>query len=203
MSGVTLTLPCRPDQPCRAEILRYAGAREESEATARVLDECLAELLPKLSPGACYRSFPVRVSGTHITLPFAELDSVAFSRVLAGCEQLLVLAATVGLAPDRLMARYAALSPTKALFFQAIGTERVEALCDSAVSLLGEEFAKKGLALRPRFSPGYGDLPLSLQREIFAVLEPARHIGLSLNESLLMTPTKSVTALIGVYRTKE
>ena len=54
-----------------------------------------------------------------------------------------------------------------------------------------------GLAVRPRFSPGYGDLPLALQREVFAALDCPRRIGLTLSDSLLMSPTKSVTALIG------
>lgn len=203
MSGVTLTLSCAPLPLSRAEILRYAGAREESEETARALDECLAEIEGKLTCGVCYREFPVRVQGECVTLPFAEIPSRALARNLLGCEHVILLAATVGLAPDRLMARYATLHPTKALFFQAIGTERIEALCDSAVAMLSDGLAHTGYALRPRFSPGYGDLPLSFQREIFAVLEPARHIGLSLNDSLLMSPTKSVTALIGVYKCKE
>jgi len=52
--------------------------------------------------------------------------------------------------------------------------------------------------LKPRFSPGYGDLPLETQREIFDVLDCSRRIGLMLNDSLLMSPTKSVTAFVGV-----
>ena len=51
---------------------------------------------------------------------------------------------------------------------------------------------------RPRFSPGYGDLPLEVQRTLFSLLEPMRHIGLSLTDSLLMSPTKSVTAFVGL-----
>lgn len=51
---------------------------------------------------------------------------------------------------------------------------------------------------RPRFSPGYGDLPLSAQREIFAVLDCGKRIGLMLNDSLLMSPSKSVTAFVGI-----
>ena len=50
----------------------------------------------------------------------------------------------------------------------------------------------------PGFSPGYGDLPLDLQREIFAALDCPKRIGVSLNESLLMSPSKSVSAIIGL-----
>ena len=102
--------------------------------------------------------------------------------------------AGAGLEIDRLIRRYTSLSPAKALFFQAIGAERIESLCDAFC----EELKKDGLQLRPRFSPGYGDLPMELQKDIFRVLDCPRKIGLALNESLLMSPSKSVTAIIGI-----
>lgn len=200
---MTLTLSCVPPQPDRAEILRYAGARQEDEVLSPVLDECLAQILDSLIYKACYRTFPIHVCENSLDLGFAKVTSKALARALDGCSHVILMAATVGLSPDRLMARYATLSPTKALLFQAIGTERIEALCDTVTGLFAAQYLEKGARLRPRFSPGYGDLPLSLQREIFAALEPARHIGLSLNESLLMSPTKSVTALIGIAEHKE
>ena len=82
--------------------------------------------------------------------------------------------------------------------FQAIGAERVEALCDAFCADVKRRAAEEGLCPRPRFSPGYGDVPLELQRDIFRVLDCPRKIGLTLNGSLLMTPSKSVTAVIGL-----
>ena len=61
---------------------------------------------------------------------------------------------------------------------------------------LAERFAPKHLT--DRFSPGYGDFPFSQQRDFFDVLDITRRIGVSLTESGLMLPQKSVTALIGV-----
>ena len=52
--------------------------------------------------------------------------------------------------------------------------------------------------IKPRFSAGYGDFPLSAQKEIFGMLDCARQIGLTLNDSLLMSPTKSVTSIVGL-----
>ena len=60
-------------------------------------------------------------------------------------------------------------------------------------------FRKEGLALRPRFSPGYGDLPLEFQRDFFRILRPQRRIGVTLTDACLMVPSKSVTALVGIY----
>jgi 5-methyltetrahydrofolate--homocysteine methyltransferase len=59
-----------------------------------------------------------------------------------------------------------------------------------------------GESLRPRFSAGYGDLPLEYQKKIFDLLDPHTQIGLTLNDSYLMSPSKSVTALIGVEKIK-
>ena len=64
------------------------------------------------------------------------------------------------------------------------------------------EAAKEGFFLTPRFSPGYGDLPLEVQKDVFRILECGVRIGISLNESLLMTPSKSVTAIFGLRRSK-
>ena len=63
------------------------------------------------------------------------------------------------------------------------------------------EFAKEEKHLRPRFSAGYGDLSLSVQKDIFSVLDCARKIGLTLNDSLIMSPSKSVTAVVGISDT--
>ena len=82
---------------------------------------------------------------------------------------------------------------------QAIGAERIEALCDSLCEELKSSLKTEGKTSKPRFSPGYGDLPLSFQKDVFRVLEPEKRIGLTLNASLLMSPTKSVTAIIGIY----
>ena len=113
----------------------------------------------------------------------------------AGCREAVLFAATVGVGLDRLIARYGAVAPSRAVMLQAIGAERIEALCDVFCNTLAVE---ENRALRPRFSPGYGDLPLDTQREIFRVLDCQRKIGLTLNDSLLMSPTKSVTAIVGL-----
>ena len=65
-------------------------------------------------------------------------------------------------------------------------------------SQIAEEAAAEGRTCTPRFSPGYGDLPLETQRDVFRLLDCERKIGVWLNESLLMTPSKSVTAIFGL-----
>lgn len=179
------------------EILRYAGGG----CPAELLTQCLTECAPQLVYKVCWREFPLKVEEKTLDLGFARTESQALRRNLAGCEKIAVFAATVGLGIDRLILKYKALSPAKALVFQAIGAERIEALCDGFNEELSAEYQREGLFTRPRFSPGYGDLPITLQRELLAALDGWRKIGLSLNESLFMTPSKSVTAITGVSRT--
>ena len=180
------------------ECLRYAGTTPQNvSAEERALFEaCLTEVENKLTYKICWGRFPVKREENNLDFSFLQTDSGALMKNLEGCEEVIVFAATIGLEIDRLIRRYTNLSPAKALFFQAIGAERIESLCDTFC----EELKAEGLQLRPRFSPGYGDLPLELQKDIFRVLDCPRKIGLSLNESLLMSPSKSVTAIIGIGR---
>ena len=186
----------------RKEILRYAGAKEESLELRELIDSCLAEAMPQLSYRVCYRVLPVSLADGELDLGFARVRSESLSRRLLGCSETVLFAATVGQGIDRLIARAGAASPARAAIFQAIGAERVESLSDLFESEVTTLTSRGEYETRPRFSPGYGDLPLSLQRDVFMALDCPRHIGVSLNSSLLMSPSKSVTAIIGIYRTR-
>lgn len=183
---------------CRREALRYAGCGEETPEVAKLLDEVLAQAEPVLTYQVCWREFSIAVNGGVCELGFAKVESTALAKNLAGCEKIVLFGATVGVGMDRLIARYGRTSPAKGVMAQALGAERVEALCDAFCDELAEQKRAEGLFLRPRFSPGYGDLPLALQTDIFAVLDCPRQIGLTLNASLLMSPSKSVTAIVGL-----
>lgn len=181
----------------RREIFRYMGVTTPTEQLEAMLDECLLEVLHKLTYKVVYREFPMSTLGSLIDLGFARISSSDLAKCLAGCNKILLFAATIGIELDRMLMRYSRVSPTRALMFQAIGTERIEALCDAFSLDTKARMAECDATVSPRFSPGYGDLDLGLQRDIFAVLDCAR-IGLTLNDSMLMSPTKSVTAIIGI-----
>lgn len=176
------------------EILRYAGVKGEVDEINRLLEECLQEVDGKLHFKACFAQFDLKRLGDTLDLGFTRTSSKALSKNLENCDMVVAFAATVGIEADRLIAKYNVLSPAKALAFQAIGAERIESLCD----LIYREISEKYKCVKPRFSPGYGDFPLEVQREIFAALDCPKKIGVTLNESLLMSPSKSVTAIIGV-----
>ena len=177
------------------EILRYAGGREIDSSVEALLHTCLAEAEPQLCYQVCYRILEVTVTEDWCDFGLFSVESRMLAKNLIGCKRVLLFGATVGIGPDRLITRYGKISPSKALMHQAIGAERIEALCDRFCM---DYQAENHVRLRPRFSPGYGDLPLDVQKNIFSVLDLMRHIGVALNDSLLMSPTKSVTAFVGI-----
>ena len=192
----TKTYPVLPYN--RTEILRYAGARDGTPDILALLEECLAELEGKLALRVCWTEVPLAVQGTSLDMGGITVSSAALATHLADCGQVILFAATAGIGLDRLIARYSRVSPVKALLFQAIGAERIECLCDAFCGEMTAQKATLGQGMTRRFSPGYGDLPLDLQRSLFQLLDCPRKIGLTLNESMLMSPSKSVTALLGI-----
>ena len=179
------------------EILRYAGSPGGFEGAENLLRECLREAETVLSYRVCYAELPIVREGEMLDLGFAATDSRDLAKCLRDCDRVILFAATVGSELDRRIARAAVSSLSRSLMLGAIGNERVESLCDAFCRDLQERYAPH--LLTPRFSPGYGDLPLSLQRDVFSFLSPAR-MGLALGEALLMSPSKSVTALVGIKR---
>ena len=180
----------------RREILRYLRADPVTGDPGEELTAAIAQALPLCAYRLCYAEYALRMEEGTVDLGFARVQSRDLAKNLAGCTHVVLFAATLGLGLDRLIHRYSAISPTRALCLQAIGAERIEALCDMFEHDI--RYASCGGRIHARFSPGYGDLPLEFQREVFRVLDCPRRIGLTLNESLLMTPTKSVSAIIGV-----
>lgn len=175
------------------EILHYAKSGHDpliQEQIGSLLKECLPLLYYKVA----YCRLPISIKEDQVDLTFEKVTSYDLAKNLSNCKEAILFAATIGLQADRLIAKYSRLSPAKALLMQAIGTERIESLCEQ----FSMDLQKDGLHLRPRFSPGYGDLPLTLQKKIMLRLDCAKNIGVTLNSQLLMTPSKSVTAIIGL-----
>ena len=178
------------------------GCADADEAVSNLIESVVREALPLLRYRVCWREAELNCSDRSLTFASVTVESRDLIRNLQGCKRVLLFAATVGLELDRLIAKYSRTLPSRALALQAFGAERVESLCDAFLTEQKLICEKEGLLMRPRFSPGYGDLPLAVQKELFRLLDCPKKIGLSLNESLLMSPTKSVTAVVGLYDAK-
>jgi len=115
--------------------------------------------------------------------------------MLADCPSAALLACTLRPRSEALLRAAAARGMDRALLLDACGSALVEAGCDAAERDLASRYPE--LCRTDRFSPGYGDLPLSVQPAICAALDVYRRLGIQLTPNLLMNPAKSVTAVIG------
>ena len=195
MNSVILTKTYSKMPFCEKEILRYAGCKEADSAISSAIKDCINEVAEKITFKVCYCELPFKTDGKLCDFEVFKAQSENLAKNLSGCKRVILFAATVGIEIDRLITKYGRLSPHKALIIQAIGAEQIEALCDRFLEDVKKEYACE---LKPRFSPGYGDLSILAQKDIFNLLEPERKIGLTLNSSQLMSPTKSVTAFVGL-----
>ena len=156
------------------------------------MDALEKELKGTLQVGMVATRVPFVQRENALDFPTFSAESAALAKCLSGCKEAYLFAVTLGMQNERWLHRLSLLSPAKHFLADALSSAYAEAAADYANALLEKE-----KTLTNRFSPGYGDLPLALQKEIFALLDCPKRIGLHLNQSLLLSPTKSVTAIIG------
>lgn len=180
----------------REEFLRYLGwkGQQTDDAFSQKLDEAAKKCLELASPRCAVRKFALtpdfELAGTGVVLIGKDIRAH-----LAGCNEAYLMAATIGAAAERETARLSRVSAYEALLFDTAGSCAIESYCDDVCDDLQ---ASCGKALTSRFSCGYGDFPLEAQRDICRILRTDSQLGLCCDESFLLTPRKSVTALIGV-----
>ncbi len=184
----------------RNEILRYLGYRGKpaGKEVLNLIDSCLEELEQVISPRWLSRTFPVSFRSGSVVIGGIEVNSSDLRGHLEGCGEAVLFAATLGSRVDFLLLRYSKLDMSRTVILQACAAAMAESCCDEFEREIAEEAAKHGFYLRPRYSPGYGDFSISHQKDILGVLDCPKRIGLTMTESCMLTPTKSVTAVIGL-----
>lgn len=178
-------------------VLRYMGMRPEM-ADNLLIDAVMRgkQLFAETVEGTiCWEIYDdIYIVKDEVDFGGYIFKSASLAKHLEGCNRVIVMAATLGAEADRLRMRAAAGSQLGELIYDALGTEGIECVCD----LFCNEQEEKLGALTSRFSPGYGDLALEYQKDVINLLQADKRIGVTLMDSLLMTPTKSVTAFVGI-----
>lgn len=171
----------------QSSVYRYLGVREPSEALRSQVEQICLQAQKEASFRVCYCSLPLSINGSVVTLgELPPLCSQKLADNLSGTDRAVLFCATCGAYFDRKI-NACKLLPSEAVIWDAVGTAAIEQLCD--------DFCEQMHTVRPRFSPGYGDLPLQTQRQLLEWLNASKLLGIGLTDSLLMTPTKSVTAI--------
>ncbi|MBR6472018.1 MAG: hypothetical protein IKS83_09495 [Victivallales bacterium] len=187
----------------RKEIYRYLGYHGVAPSTEveALVGRCVAHLQEVIEPRAIHAVFPLEISPDGM-LSFGgmRVSSQSLLKNLDGCVEVCMMAATIGVGVDRLIRQAEVRQMSQAVIYQAAGAAAVEELCDQHNAEIAAEAQTRGLACRPRFSPGYGDFALEHQRQFLQILNASKRIGVCLSDSLLMTPSKSVTAVIGLCK---
>lgn len=172
------------------EALRYLGVKQADDALLAQASALAQELQSRITPRFTWRAFDL-IDNTEFQLP----DSALARRVLADCRTAAVLVCTLGAEFDRWVRQLQARDMARAAMLDALGSAWVESGCDAAEDAIRARFP--GMYLTDRFSPGYGDFPLAAQPSLLAFAE-GRRIGVTVTDSLLMNPQKSVTAILGI-----
>lgn len=182
----------------REEVLRYLGCPgTEDPATLALVEGCSARLLAAARPKWTYRVFDLAVQTDGVRLDCGLLlPGRDLAAHLRGCSRAALLAATLSAPVDALLRRAQAEDLAAAVALDCCATAAVEAVCDLAEAEIRVRFP--GCSFPFRFSPGYGDLPIELQDPILRLLDAPRHVGLCATDRHILTPRKSVTAVLGI-----
>lgn len=174
----------------RDECVRYLGnARVKMNSQMEeLLDICEQEIIKNAEPKYLYKEVPVNA------LELSEGNDIKSH--LQGCQKAIIMCATLGNGIDNLIRKTQLLDMAKAVVLDSFASVAIEQVCCSVDEIIAEKY--KGKYLTFRFSPGYGDYPITLQKQFLNILDAPRKIGLCTNDNFLLTPTKSVTAVIGV-----
>lgn len=198
MAAPIMLHSCKIDDVDLSQVIRYAGMGGivESDSVYKLIEKCKPRLLDTLNLKACYLEVPVSICENIVSFDYMEIESQNLSGLLKGCDKAILVAATAGIQTDLLVKQSEVTSKAEALIYNSIAISAIEKYMGILNLYFKEQYSS--YELRPRYSPGYGDVPLEAQKDLLCVLDANRKIGVSLSTSLLMTPTKSITAIIGL-----
>ncbi len=180
----------------RDEILSYLRTPALNDALSAMLDESIAEMCSAVQPRTVWRQLPVQHTAEGVSVGGLLLKGKDIALHLTGCESAVLLAATLSAGTDALIRRAERSDMTKALMLDAAAGAAIEHVCNEL-----EQQLKQSLPypyFTERFSPGYGDLPITQQADVIRLLDAPRRIGLTVTPHSTMLPMKSVTAVIGL-----
>ena len=181
-----------PERPDISQALRYMGVPGEGDAAARAL---LERARQALYAAARPRAVSLRAEREALAPYLRGEDS---TRHLEGCGACVLLACTLGAAADAVQRAANTADMAYAVALDALASVLAEQVADAAERTLREEATRDGLFLTGRFSPGYGDYPIELQNELLRLMDAPRKIGLCATPTHLLTPRKSITAVLGL-----
>ena len=188
-----------------SEILRYLGYQniQPDQHIEALIERCKEKVIQRSTPRKSVGIFPLVFQDDTLIIESMHIHSKSLYRNLSGCDKVCLMGVTIGPAIDQLIRRAEITNLVEAAIYQAIGAAYVEAWADAINEEIKETMRHEGYYCRPRFSPGYVDFDLSFQTQFSQLLDLPHTTGITLSNTLLMMPSKSVTALIGCSTKEE
>ena len=176
------------------------GVSASDSTLDAMIDRAEAEVKSAARPNHVSRHIDIDVDlpAGRVALGGTAVWSRTLAGHLEGCREGFLFACTLGIRVDQLVKRYSFTNIPMLPVIQAVAAAYTEYCADASQRELEEYAEGRNLYLRPRYSPGYGDFSLECQRFFFEALQISKKIGVSLTDSLLMVPFKSITAVIGL-----
>ena len=184
----------------KREAFRYMGFKksEPNERFLLLADRCEKMVLDAAKPKLIFKVFDILSRDDKIILSNTKLylpgDNI--KNLLKDSNRCCVFAATLGVSVDALIRRLEVEDITLGFIADNLASALIEQVCDKTEDVIKESL--DNATLTPRFSCGYGDLPLSLQGDFLSALDAQSKIGLTVTDTLIMMPRKSVTAVLGI-----
>lgn len=182
------------------EALRYMGCKKgmADARTMDMLDECEKIVVSISVPRYCYKVFDINEveSGVELVGTNLVLSGEDIKRHLKDCYGVVIMCATLSGRIDALIRKTQLEDMSKAIVVNSLASVAIEQVCDKAEEEI--HLSLPHCYKTWRYSPGYGDLPITLQKDILNILDAPRRIGLCTDNSMMLTPIKSVTAVIGL-----
>lgn len=175
---------------------QWLSSMKMSESLNTSMDMKLEEQLNEAEELLCKAARP-RAIYRIVDIAEFNADGESIKRHLQECHKVVVLGLTLGSSVDELLRRMQIRDMAMAFIIDCGASVLVDNMADQLEhKILGR--LDDGLFITSRFSPGYGDYPITRQGEIIHLLDGGRRIGLHLTADNLMVPRKSITAVIGI-----
>lgn len=196
----------------RQEVLKYLGFRghEIPSDVDSLIYECIEDIKSFSKPKYIYQIFEIdreKTSKHRDRVFLKDTDFVLIgndiNEMLSECDKCILMAVTLGVVVDNKIRVQQIRDLTKSIILDSCASSAIESVCNEINERIEKEYNAIGLFLTDRFSPGYGDMPISQQPDFLRVLDAQRKIGLNVSSSGIMIPRKSVTAIIGISNKKQ
>ena len=191
------------------EVLRYLEYKGQdiNDNLNSIIDECRTLTKEKINPRYISRVYSIKryISSDNKDDNFIQLDGTnlkLYSRdiceLLKNSDECILMACTLGIEIEKEIRKYSYTDLTKGIIVDSCATTAIEEVCDLVQEKVEKGFLEEGKYITTRYSPGYGDLSIDKNEDIINLLNAQKEIGLTITESKIMIPRKSVVAIIGV-----